>query len=422
MRGPHPSPVVTLCSHSLRRVNCPFYFKIGACRHGDMCSRLHNKPTISETVLLKNMYQNPLASAVSVDGSALEMDDKELQHHFEEFYEDVFTELSNFGKLEMLHVCDNLGDHLLGNVYAKFKSEEDADKAVKGLTGRFYAGRPIMVEFSPVTDFKEARCRQFDVSDCTRGGYCNFMHLKQIGPELSRKLFGTSRPAEHAQRRRSPERSDRDRGGRSGGGRDYGGRDYGGRDRRDDRYDSRDRRDDRDRDYRRDDRGHGSRDYGRDDRDRYSSDRRRDDRGDRGGDSRGSAPGGPPPGQYPPYNPNGGAPGGAPPAPGPGGVTSPGQPGASAYPPTGPGAAAPYPPAGGPPYGGAAPYGGPPPSQPPGGYGAPPPYGYAGAPPPQDAYGAGGAPYSQPPPQGGAYPPPQQQQYGAPPAGGPPQV
>lgn len=30
------------------RVNCSFYFKIGACRHGDRCSRLHNKPTFSQ--------------------------------------------------------------------------------------------------------------------------------------------------------------------------------------------------------------------------------------------------------------------------------------------------------------------------------------------------------------------------------------
>ena len=37
------------------RVNCPFYFKIGACRHGDRCSRMHNRPTISQTMLLKNM-------------------------------------------------------------------------------------------------------------------------------------------------------------------------------------------------------------------------------------------------------------------------------------------------------------------------------------------------------------------------------
>ena len=32
----------------LFRVNCSFYFKIGACRHGERCSRLHNKPTFSQ--------------------------------------------------------------------------------------------------------------------------------------------------------------------------------------------------------------------------------------------------------------------------------------------------------------------------------------------------------------------------------------
>ncbi|KAJ9596127.1 hypothetical protein L9F63_012711, partial [Diploptera punctata] len=30
------------------KVNCSFYFKIGACRHGDRCSRIHNKPTFSQ--------------------------------------------------------------------------------------------------------------------------------------------------------------------------------------------------------------------------------------------------------------------------------------------------------------------------------------------------------------------------------------
>ena len=27
-----------------------------------------------------------------------------------------------------MNVCDNLGDHLVGNVYVKFKREEDAEK------------------------------------------------------------------------------------------------------------------------------------------------------------------------------------------------------------------------------------------------------------------------------------------------------
>ena len=51
----HLSGTVLVC-----RVNCPFYFKIGACRHGERCSRLHNKPTFSQTVLCSNMYQQPV--------------------------------------------------------------------------------------------------------------------------------------------------------------------------------------------------------------------------------------------------------------------------------------------------------------------------------------------------------------------------
>ena len=37
------------------KVNCPFYLKMGACRHGDRCSRIHNRPVLSQTILLQNM-------------------------------------------------------------------------------------------------------------------------------------------------------------------------------------------------------------------------------------------------------------------------------------------------------------------------------------------------------------------------------
>jgi len=41
------------------RVNCSFYYKIGACRHGDRCSRKHIRPPFSQTILLPNVYHNP---------------------------------------------------------------------------------------------------------------------------------------------------------------------------------------------------------------------------------------------------------------------------------------------------------------------------------------------------------------------------
>lgn len=197
------------------RVNCPFYFKIGACRHGDRCSRLHNRPTISPTLLLSNMYQRPDMITPGVDAQGQPIDPRKIQEHFEDFYEDIFEELSKFGEIESLNVCDNLADHMIGNVYVQFKEEDQAAAALQALQGRFYSGRPIIADFSPVTDFREATCRQFEENNCNRGGYCNFMHVKVIGKELRRKLFGRYRgyrPSRSRSRSASPRnRKDYDR-------------------------------------------------------------------------------------------------------------------------------------------------------------------------------------------------------------------
>lgn len=57
---------------------------------------------------------------------------------------------------------------MIGNTYVKYCNEEDAEVAILKLTGRCYSGRLIEAEFSPVTDFREARCRQFVDGQCTR--------------------------------------------------------------------------------------------------------------------------------------------------------------------------------------------------------------------------------------------------------------
>ncbi len=54
---------------------------------------------------------------------------------------------------------------------------------------RWFAGRPIYAELSPVTDFREACCRQYEMGECTRAGFCNFMHLKPISRELRKELY-----------------------------------------------------------------------------------------------------------------------------------------------------------------------------------------------------------------------------------------
>lgn len=54
--------------------------------------------------------------------------------------EDVYCELVKFGNLLEMHVCDNVGDHLIGNVYARFDWEDEAQMAVEALNKRWYAG------------------------------------------------------------------------------------------------------------------------------------------------------------------------------------------------------------------------------------------------------------------------------------------
>jgi hypothetical protein len=72
---------------------------------------------------------------------------------------------------------------------------------------RWFAGQPVEAELSPVTNFREACCRDYEMGECTRGGFCNFMHLKPISKALRKKLYN--------RKERRGYNPDRRRGGRS---------------------------------------------------------------------------------------------------------------------------------------------------------------------------------------------------------------
>ena len=174
------------------KVNCPFYFKIGACRHSERCSRLHHRPAFSPTILIQHLYRHPVRQAellaAATGQPALVVQPSQAQEEFLILFEDLYMELSKFGTIDSLHVCDNLGDHMIGHVYVKYTDEEMASDALDNLNGRYYDGRLMAVEYSPVTDFREARCRDYDEETCSRGGFCNFLHVKPVPSCLIRSL------------------------------------------------------------------------------------------------------------------------------------------------------------------------------------------------------------------------------------------
>ena len=101
------------------KVNCSFFFKIGACRHGEHCSKLHNKPTFSQTILLKNLYLSLENSSQKADKSFIADDitEERIQEHFDDTFEELFVELGKkYGEIEEMNICDNLSEHLAGKI------------------------------------------------------------------------------------------------------------------------------------------------------------------------------------------------------------------------------------------------------------------------------------------------------------------
>ncbi|ODV62869.1 zinc finger CCCH domain-containing protein ASCRUDRAFT_79498 [Ascoidea rubescens DSM 1968] len=166
------------------KLNCSFYNKIGACRHGDRCSRKHLKPSHSSTIVCLNLYSNPGLNPTNT------LSDKEMALHFNNFIQDIFIECVLLDcQIIDLVVCENSNDHLNGNIFIKFLNDSMALKIKNNFNSRWYNYKPIYCELSPVKYFKDSCCRQHELNNCSRGGLCNFMHSKKIDPELLNDLM-----------------------------------------------------------------------------------------------------------------------------------------------------------------------------------------------------------------------------------------
>ncbi|KAM7055144.1 axonemal dynein light chain domain-containing protein 1 isoform 6-T9 [Molossus nigricans] len=177
----NPEPPTDLRIMEKDRVNCPFYSKTGACRFGDRCSRKHNFPTSSPTLLIRSMFTTFGMEQCRRDDydpdASLEYSEEETYQQFLDFYEDVLPEFKKVGKVIQFKVSCNLEPHLRGNVYVQYQSEEECQAALSLFNGRWYAGRQLQCEFCPVTRWKMAVCGLFEIQQCPRGKHCNFLHV-----------------------------------------------------------------------------------------------------------------------------------------------------------------------------------------------------------------------------------------------------
>ncbi|XP_072516748.1 U2 small nuclear ribonucleoprotein auxiliary factor 35 kDa subunit-related protein 2 isoform X2 [Salminus brasiliensis] len=163
------------------RANCPFFLKTGACRFGDRCSRKHDHPVSSSTLMVRSMFvtfgmEQSKRDDYDTDAS-LEYSEEEIYQQFLDFYEDVLPEFRNAGKVVQFKVSCNFEPHLRGNVYVQYDTEDQCKEAFMMFNGRWYAGKQLQCEFSPVTKWKTAICGLFDRQKCPKGKHCNFLHV-----------------------------------------------------------------------------------------------------------------------------------------------------------------------------------------------------------------------------------------------------
>jgi len=159
--------------------NCSFFLRIGSCRHGACCPKKHTYPTFSNTLLLEHIW---------VPSKKIQNSKKKRTRHYERFVEDLVEEMSKHGDILETLTMENQGDHLIGNTFIKFSDEEQAAEAKKLTHHRHYAGRQVVVKFSPVNDFDNARCRDYVSGHCQRGAFCNFAHFMEAPKWVSKFL------------------------------------------------------------------------------------------------------------------------------------------------------------------------------------------------------------------------------------------
>ncbi|XP_039700064.1 U2 small nuclear ribonucleoprotein auxiliary factor 35 kDa subunit-related protein 2-like isoform X1 [Pteropus medius] len=104
----NPEPPLDLRIMEKDPANCPFYSKTGACRFGNRCSRKHNFPTSSPTLLIRSMFTTFGMEQCRRDDydpdASLEYSEEETYQQFLDFYEDVLPEFRNVGKVVQFKV------------------------------------------------------------------------------------------------------------------------------------------------------------------------------------------------------------------------------------------------------------------------------------------------------------------------------
>ncbi|KAH8409338.1 hypothetical protein KR222_000673, partial [Zaprionus bogoriensis] len=162
---------------------CEFFTRTNSCRFGHGCMFNHRRPMLARILLIRHFYQHPLlqvqaehAEYANAD-AALELSEVDLRADYDEFFGDAIDELQKYGKIVNFRAVRNTLSHLRGHVFVEYTQEKAALRAFSSLQGRYYAARPLSVEFSNLTNWRGAVCGLSLTRKCPKGYSCGYLHL-----------------------------------------------------------------------------------------------------------------------------------------------------------------------------------------------------------------------------------------------------
>ncbi|XP_065356981.1 U2 small nuclear ribonucleoprotein auxiliary factor 35 kDa subunit-related protein 2 isoform X2 [Calliphora vicina] len=144
-------------------ISCEFFDKTNCCGYGPNCSFNHKRPYLSKIILIKHFFLHPLLEQqeheeYSRSDSELELSERDLRDAYDEFCEDVWPVLEEFGTIINFRTNRNVRAHLRGHVFVEYEDKRSALKAFINLQNRYYASKRMSVEFSNIRLWRSGVC------------------------------------------------------------------------------------------------------------------------------------------------------------------------------------------------------------------------------------------------------------------------
>lgn len=105
--------------------SCEIYDKTNCCRFGLACSFNHRRPLLAKIIVIRNFFHHPLLEQheheeYSNADSSLELSERDLRDYYDEFCEDVWPVLQEYGAIINFRTVRNTQPHLRGHVFVEY--------------------------------------------------------------------------------------------------------------------------------------------------------------------------------------------------------------------------------------------------------------------------------------------------------------